>query len=116
MRAVITKTTNTCSVCQKEFRQFSLAKACHALHLEEFKRLSPNYKIGSIVRTHKSSDLDYDLESTRIVRMKGKFLDLELLCENNNDERYWVPAVRYQTMDLRHNPADFDFVEMIGSC
>lgn len=102
-----------CPVCQKDHSTETIAEACLRLHVEGYERKCPKYEVGKRVKTHRFSDSHYSLQETTIVKIIGEFLDLQLLVEGTNGERYWITPVSYQTVDFPKDPAPFSFVPLI---
>ena len=102
-----------CPVCLYEYLRKGEAASCLDAHKEGYARKAPKYRVGAHVVTRHFNDGDYAEEEARIIRIKGRFLSLRLLVESENGERYWVPAVSYQSADFSvHNPASFRFVPL----
>jgi hypothetical protein len=110
MEIIVKPATYECPVCHRIYENKSEAKGCVSGHIKGFNERCPAYKTGSEVMTRNDPNCNY--ETTKIVAMKGCFLDLRLLVETIEQERYWVPAVRYQTIDFRKDPAPFDFIKL----
>ena len=110
MKVAVAERQFICPVCDTKSEDKKVADACLLGHESGYQRKSPKYQIGSKVVTRRFNELDYDEQVTTIVKIKGKFLKLELLVESSSGERWWVPAVSYQTIDFKRDPAPFRFV------
>jgi hypothetical protein len=74
----------------------------------------PKYAIGSRVKTSYHNFYEEPQNITKIVRMRGKLVELELLVEQADGERYWVKAVIIRdNREVRAKPESFNYVPLV---
>lgn len=99
-----------CPVCRVIFMAEEEADSCLQKHRDGYARKLPKYKIGDRVVTPHFNHREYGTEESTIIKIRGEFLNLKLLVETEDGERYWVPAVSYHTIDFGKDSAPFHFI------
>lgn len=103
-----------CDVCGRRTESASQAKTCETEDINSLRQRMPKYEVGKYVLAYKFNDGNYGLDKTKVVKMKGSDFHLELLVEDEEENRYWVRAVLYQTNSYRSGPLMLKFVELVS--